>query len=242
MNYFKEFKRIGLWELDDSYKSNKTLKSLKLNGINFLIDNDSERKKNVVYVFKSNKEILYIGETTRGLKSRFESYRYGFDKLNDTDNRVKIEITKRLIRGEAVEIFCFQPTTIVQFAGETINIPISKPIEEFLIANTASYLNIKFSPKEKLNTKYQCPICKTDLQPKTRYPNYVCSECSNKASDKLGNPLSFGNIGIGGGFEAFCAKTNKKHDSHICYIEGIECFADEARFGGIVIEINKNKG
>lgn len=41
---------------------------------------------------------------------------------------------------------------------------------------------------------------------------------------------------MSGGFEAIATDTKEKHPSHICYIEGVECWADEARFGGIVIQ------
>lgn len=30
--------------------------------------------------------------------------------------------------------------------------------------------------------------------------------------------------------------TQEAYTSHTCFIDGIECFADEARFGGIVIQ------
>lgn len=41
---------------------------------------------------------------------------------------------------------------------------------------------------------------------------------------------------MSGGFEAIVADTKEEYPSHICYIEGVECWADEARFGGIVIQ------
>lgn len=41
---------------------------------------------------------------------------------------------------------------------------------------------------------------------------------------------------MGGGFGAMVTHTQEKYPSHICYIEGIQCWADEARFGGIVIQ------
>tara|TARA_R110002050_G_scaffold300534_1_gene470365 strand:+ start:251 stop:979 length:729 start_codon:yes stop_codon:yes gene_type:complete len=242
MNYINEFKYVGSWKLDENSKSNKNLAHLNLCGINFYLDKESDDKKNLVYLFRSNNKTFYIGQTTRDLKSRFYDYKRGFDNEKDTDSKVKIEITNRLSKGEEIEIFYCQPKTVVQFAGEKIEIPISKPIEELLIAKDPNKLNIQSRTNEKLNSIYQCPICKTDLQPSTKYPNYVCSDCVNKASDKQGQPLSFGNIDMGGGFEAFYTETNKKHDSHICYIEGIECFADEEKFGGIVIEVKKNKG
>jgi hypothetical protein len=41
---------------------------------------------------------------------------------------------------------------------------------------------------------------------------------------------------MSGGFEAIVANTKAEYASHICYIEGVKCWADEARFGGIAIE------
>ena len=32
--------------------------------------------------------------------------------------------------------------------------------------------------------------------------------------------------------------TGDSYDSHDCWIDGVACRADEARFGGIVIEVN----
>ncbi|MEQ8302040.1 MAG: hypothetical protein RIB47_01520 [Cyclobacteriaceae bacterium] len=83
---------------------------------------------------------------------------------------------------------------------------------------------------------YQCPICKVDLQPNPRYPNYVCTTCADRATDKEGRKLKFSNIDVSGGYVARFGDTNEAYHSHTCYIDGLECHADEARFGGIVIE------
>jgi hypothetical protein len=42
---------------------------------------------------------------------------------------------------------------------------------------------------------------------------------------------------MGGGFGAMIADTKEDYLSHICYIEGNKCWADEARFSGIVIQL-----
>lgn len=42
---------------------------------------------------------------------------------------------------------------------------------------------------------------------------------------------------MSGGFIAGYADNGEEHGQHICYIDGIKCWADEARFGGIVIQI-----
>lgn len=83
---------------------------------------------------------------------------------------------------------------------------------------------------------HQCPICKVDLEPNPRYPKYVCKTCASMATDKEGRSLKFSNIDFSGGYMARFSDTNEEYDSHTCYINGFECHADEARFGGIVIE------
>jgi hypothetical protein len=85
--------------------------------------------------------------------------------------------------------------------------------------------------------KQLCPICNKDVQPNLRYPKYVCHDCCAKATDKDGRRVIFGNIDMGGGCEGLYLDTKEKYEDTICYIEGHECIADEARFGGIVIEI-----
>ena len=83
---------------------------------------------------------------------------------------------------------------------------------------------------------HHCPICGTDLQPIARYPRYVCSACAGKATTAEGRPLDFFNIGLSGGYGAQHADDGSPYDSHDCFIGGQPCRADEARFGGIVIE------
>ena len=81
-----------------------------------------------------------------------------------------------------------------------------------------------------------CPICHKPQEKSDRYPNYVCRECFEKASDFNGQKLLFSNIDISGGYRAKYQNTNEEYKSHICYIDGIKCYVGEAKFGGIVIE------
>lgn len=142
MKYLDLFTPIGKWVLDENYKSHKILQSHGLSGINFLIDKSKSTLKDVVYVFKTDKEIIYICETSSTLNNRFSSYRYGFDKIEDTDNRVKIELTNRLVNNENIDIYIWQPYTEFVIADETIKVPLSKPIEEFLILKIAPFHNL----------------------------------------------------------------------------------------------------
>jgi predicted amidophosphoribosyltransferase len=87
------------------------------------------------------------------------------------------------------------------------------------------------APEEQL-----CPICGKAQKKIPRYPDYICRDCAKRASDEQGRPLEFFNQGMSGGFYARHVGTREKSDNHICFIDGIKCWADEARFGGIVIQ------
>jgi hypothetical protein len=94
-----------------------------------------------------------------------------------------------------------------------------------------------FSPGAKADDVSQsCPICGGGQPQDPRYPNYVCSDCVGRAVDEEGRRLAFGNLGIGGGFVASYVDSKETRDSHVCFVDGIRCWADEARFGGIVVQ------
>lgn len=84
---------------------------------------------------------------------------------------------------------------------------------------------------------YNCPICGKPGERSPRYPRYICVECGERASDAEGRPLWFTNVSVSGGFEAYYRDTNEPYNSHICYVDGIKCWADEAHMGGIVLSI-----
>lgn len=83
---------------------------------------------------------------------------------------------------------------------------------------------------------HACPICAAVLEPMACYPRYVCEACAARAAAADGRLLAFANEGFGGGFAARYADSGEPYDSHACWIDGTTCHADEARFGGIVIE------
>jgi hypothetical protein len=83
----------------------------------------------------------------------------------------------------------------------------------------------------------KCPICLVEVQKSERYPNYLCASCALRARDAQGRPLVFYNETLTGGFLAFYADTGGKYDSHICYIDGVKCRADEDYYGGIVVKV-----
>jgi hypothetical protein len=81
-----------------------------------------------------------------------------------------------------------------------------------------------------------CPICRSVVQANFRYPRCVCAACAAKACSADGRALLFSNIDLSGGFAACYADTHEAYPLHVCFIAGIPCWADEAYFGGIVIE------
>lgn len=81
-----------------------------------------------------------------------------------------------------------------------------------------------------------CPVCGVPLEPQARHPRYVCGTCASRAGSADGRPLAFSNEGFDGGYVVRYADTGEPYDSHDFWIDGIACHADEARFGGIVIE------
>ncbi|WP_293337254.1 hypothetical protein [Microcoleus sp. CAWBG58] len=40
-----------------------------------------------------------------------------------------------------------------------------------------------------------------------------------------------------GGVEAVVVDTQEEYPSQLCYIEGVKCWAEEGRYGGIAIEV-----
>lgn len=87
------------------------------------------------------------------------------------------------------------------------------------------------------NSHHACPICSAPVPHQDRYPQAVCQDCSHRACDAQGRRLAFFNLSISGGFAAVIAETQEVYPSHVCYIDGVACWADEDYFGGIVIQI-----
>ena len=84
---------------------------------------------------------------------------------------------------------------------------------------------------------YVCPICNKPGQRSPRYPKQICVDCGHRATDKGGRPLQFSNESISGGYVAWYRDTGEPYESHLCYVEGRTCWADEAHMGGIVVSL-----
>jgi hypothetical protein len=69
----------------------------------------------------------------------------------------------------------------------------------------------------------------------------VCNTCAETPKSLDGRKLIFFNLSISGGFGAKFVDSGEEYSSHECYIGDIKCYADEARFGGIVIQVDDDK-
>ena len=91
-----------------------------------------------------------------------------------------------------------------------------------------------------------CPICGTEQPAVPRYPGYLCRECVSRASTEDGRRLRLVNTSISGGFAARYADTEELCEevtiTHLVYVDGTRCWADEARYGGIVVQPRPEQG
>ena len=85
-----------------------------------------------------------------------------------------------------------------------------------------------------------CPICLQNLKfNMSRYPNYICEQCCAKEiRDSNGYLVTFENESLTGGFISLhnINGTIVQKKENICWIDNIKCYANEMRFGGIIIE------
>lgn len=98
---------------------------------------------------------------------------------------------------------------------------------------------LESASKSRESSPNTCPLCGAAMTFNPRYPQAVCFVCAGSASDAKGRALDFCNADFGGGFVAFYRDGGEKYDSHDCFIDGHACRADEARFGGIVVQLSE---
>ncbi len=91
-----------------------------------------------------------------------------------------------------------------------------------------------------------CPICGALVNANPRYPDYVCGDCYQRIADDSGRRVKYQNASPDYPhlIESLTATyaDGSPYMSQTCYIDGIACRADEARFGGIVVRPLKKKG
>jgi len=69
-----------------------------------------------------------------------------------------------------------------------------------------------------------------------RAPRALCQACVLEARDSAGRRLRFFNESLSGGFRAEYAD-GTPYPSHQCFVRNVPCWADESRFGGIIVEL-----
>ena len=92
---------------------------------------------------------------------------------------------------------------------------------------------------DSLAFKQYCSNCKTPVRYNPRYSNYICRNCHQLITDKSGRKNSFYNTELlGHGCQGYYLdkEPKEKYNSNLCYIGEKVFYAEEARFGGIVIQ------
>lgn len=82
-----------------------------------------------------------------------------------------------------------------------------------------------------------CPICEKNMMHFERYPKMICHECVLLATTENGESIQFYNIDHSGGF--ISVVNGKSGEIHECLVNNKKCYANEARFGGIVVELSE---
>ncbi|CAF1251465.1 unnamed protein product [Didymodactylos carnosus] len=130
-------------------------------------------------------------------------------------------------------------------------IDVTKPKLTYL--SNSEHHDDSFAKQDKRSSQ-PCPTCDRQVAKYQLYPRHICDRCVYRARDKPnGRPVEFYNMdSMGYGCHGYYSNTDQKevYDSTICYIKGnkkgqeekdktwIRCQAQEARFGGIVIQPN----
>jgi len=93
--------------------------------------------------------------------------------------------------------------------------------------------------------KQYCPNCNKQVNVYARYPKYICKDCVKLLTDKSGRLVAYGNeredtISFGHGCQGYYQdNTTENYNSNISYINQSSYEAQEARFGGIVVQLKE---
>lgn len=91
-----------------------------------------------------------------------------------------------------------------------------------------------------------CPICGSEQPALSHYPGYLCRACVSRAVAEDGRPLTLVNTSESGGFAARYADTGELCEeatvSHVVHVDGVACWADAGRYGGIVVVVKPQLG
>lgn len=93
--------------------------------------------------------------------------------------------------------------------------------------------------KAPLPLQQFCFNCKQKVDYFPRYPKHLCANCIPKLTDIKGRKIEFFNTHLAGyGCQGFYSDTEQeeKYFSNRCFIENVEYYANEAKFGGIIVQ------
>ncbi|MEV7972465.1 ADP-ribosylglycohydrolase family protein [Cellulomonas sp. NPDC089187] len=84
-----------------------------------------------------------------------------------------------------------------------------------------------------------CPLCGTRVVPYARYPDHLCAWCADEVTDEHGRPVRLYNTSFGGGYTGQYLDGSTASQAVLdgrVWIDAVEYRAQEARFGGIVVQ------
>ncbi|CPU66723.1 Uncharacterised protein [Mycobacteroides abscessus] len=84
-----------------------------------------------------------------------------------------------------------------------------------------------------------CPLCGTLLRENPRYPRHVCGWCAQDVTDEAGRPVILANASLTGGYTAQRPDGSPASSEVLAgrvWIDGVALRAQEARFGGVVVQ------
>jgi len=73
-------------------------------------------------------------------------------------------------------------------------------------------------------TEQICPICKGSVKPQPRYPTYICEQCLADGVEVNGQVVPKSKVDVYSSLSVNCK------------VQGVDCIAQEARFGGTVVQ------
>jgi len=82
-----------------------------------------------------------------------------------------------------------------------------------------------------------CPICDEEVKTNPRHPRYLCRARVGWATDENAEQVHFFQSSPDGRYAARYVATGDDYPSHECCVDGVKCWADEARFGGIIVQV-----
>lgn len=160
-----------------------------------------------------------------------------FVAFNKDQREFNVE-TATINREATRNRFCFIDGIAVEFFEEGL-------FSGLVVSSRQAELLAK---SEALSQTQPCGVCQKPVSANQRYPHYVCYPCQERAVDALHRPVISSNTGpLGTGEAAYLREIPEGQSEHLLsepanenneiFIDGIKCSFEEARFGGIVVQV-----